>query len=193
MIYLGFDPGLQGGIAAIDQNSKMISINPMPLIGNKDYDVEGLYGVIENIVWKKSKVLATIEKQQAMPGQGLSSTLKTGMGFGILIGLVTALRIPYQIVPPQKWQHQLFAGLPPSQDTKVKSAIIAKRLFPGVDFKRTDKCKKDSDGMTDAACIAEYGRRSGSQGGLIADETDICEHVVLQENPGVCHKCGKIL
>ena len=191
MNYIGIDPGLRGGIALIQDNKKIVVI-PMPLIGPKDYDVQIMSSIF--LVMKESgiPILATIEKQQAMPGQGLSSTLKTGIGFGLLIGLLTALEIPFQVIPPQKWQKNLFVGLPVKQDTKDKSAIIAKRLFPGVDFKRTDRCTTLSDGLTDAACIAEYGRRTGKTGGIIED-VDKCDHISLQENPNVCIKCGNIL
>ena len=113
------------------------------------------------------------------------------MGFGILIGLVTALGLPFQIVPPQKWQKSLFVGLPLKQDTKEKSAIIAMRLFPGVDFRKSSRARKPADGLTDAACIAEYGRRT--ENNTNTQSNSLCAHVTLQENPDVCIKCGAII
>ena len=42
---------------------------------------------------------------------------------------------------------------------KNTSIEVCKRLFPGVNLKATDRCKKDHDGMAEALLIAEYGRR----------------------------------
>lgn len=193
-IFIGIDPGLNGGFAALFPEENKLIILPMPLIGDKDYDVVKLASMFKNIKADPKDVFVTIEKQMALPGQGLTSTLKTGTGFGLLIGIVAALEIPYQIIPPQKWQRQIFVGLPAKQDTKVSSEIMAKRLFPSEDFLKTGRCKKASDGLTDAACIAEYGRR------VYNNEIDTgsvfqkgCEHVVLKENPTVCTKCGHLV
>jgi hypothetical protein len=36
---------------------------------------------------------------------------------------------------------------------------VAKRLFPGVNLLPSDRCRKESDGMSDALLICEYARR----------------------------------
>jgi hypothetical protein len=49
-------------------------------------------------------------------------------------------------------------------DTKQRSIIAAKRLFPEVSLRRTERSRKDDDGISDAILLAEYGRRIHGRG-----------------------------
>jgi hypothetical protein len=42
---------------------------------------------------------------------------------------------------------------------KASSVLWAQRHYPGVDLRRTARCKNLHDGMADALAIAEYCRR----------------------------------
>jgi len=46
-----------------------------------------------------------------------------------------------------------------TRDTKAMALVAAKRLFPGRDFKLTDRSTKPHDGMVDALLMSEYGKR----------------------------------
>lgn len=72
--------------------------------------------------------------------------------------LLTALCVPFEIVSPRKWQSDMFVGIN-RNDTKAASALVAQRLRPDVDWRASPRCRKPHDGLTDAFCIAEYGRR----------------------------------
>lgn len=193
MIYLGIDPGLSGGFAFINEagrnDAPSIQLFRMPLIGDKDYDVQEMKRLL--LIHLNGSIFATIEKQVSMPGQGLTSTFKTGQGFGILIGLLSGLEISYQIIPAPKWQRTLFVGQPAKQDTKVSSEIIAKRLFPTTDFRKSDRARIAADGLTDAACIAEYGRRT--HGGGVIRQENLTAHTPNPENVDICLKCGAFI
>lgn len=182
MKYIGIDPGLQGGIAILEDNN--VTLYPMPLIGDKDYDVQAIKDIFHS---NADADLCGVERQQSMPGQGLSSTFKTGMGFGILLGVLSALGLRYEVVPPQTWQRRLFVGLKQGQDTKVSSEIIAKRLFPTTSFLRTARSHKASDGLTDAACIAEFIRRTYGHGVQLHAGRD---HNPNPHNADICLSCG---
>lgn len=160
MIFIGIDPGLNGGVALLEPGQQPIELHVMPTIAGKDYDVQALKDILKAPLNKGAGVLVTFEQQHALPGQGLTSTLQTGKGYGILLGLIAGLDIPHQIISARVWQKELFTGVAGKLDTKAKSEIIAKRLFPYADFRRSKLAKKNHDGITDAACIAEYGRRS---------------------------------
>lgn len=154
MNFIGIDPGLKGGIAAI--LSGELTLWPMPTIGDKEYDVWELKKILEP--WRgRSDCLVVFERQHAMPGQGLTSAVKTGMGYGILMGLIAGMEISHKIVPASHWQKELFVGLSSSLDTKEKSEMVAKRLYPMADFRRTIRSKKGHDGLYDAACLAYFG------------------------------------
>lgn len=95
-----------------------------------------------------------LERVGPMPKQGVTSMFKFGENFGFIQGLLTANRIPFELVTPQKWKKEF-------QITSDKNSSIAvcKRLFPDVSLRRTDRCKKDHDGIAEALLMAEYARR----------------------------------
>jgi hypothetical protein len=77
-----------------------------------------------------------------------------GQNYGFIQGLLTANRLPYQLVPPQTWKKEFTVN-----STKQTSIDVCKRLFPDVDLLATPKCKKPHDGMAEALLMAEYARR----------------------------------
>lgn len=191
MIYLGIDPGLDGGIAGLKVvgDSQELFLVKTPVIGGRDYDVQAMKEILRD--WHKwhGPSFTTIENQVSMPGQGLTSTLQTGKGFGIWLGLLAALEMPFQVIQAASWQRKMFTGVKGTLDTKEKSEVIAKRLFPGADFRRSERATKASDGLTDAACIAEFGRRThatGVQGSGIP-------HTPMEGVQDVCGRCGRYI
>lgn len=191
MIFIGIDPGVHGGLAFIDGELKTLAVYPMPIIGDKEYDIQQMKSILKKYVNNNPQnCFGTIEKQHPMPGEGLPRTFKTGTGFGILLGLFAGLDIPHQVVSAKSWQNKIFKGLPLKQDTKVSSAIIATRLFPNTNFRASERARTIADGMTDATCIAVFTQRFYD---VTMDDEDVCRHRVLEANPQVCISCGAIL
>lgn len=155
MNYIGIDPGLKGGVAAIMAGE--LTLWPMPTIGDSEYDIWELKKILEPFKGR-SDIMVTFERQHAMPGQGLTSAVKTGTGYGILMGLIAGMDIQHNIIPAAHWQKRLFVGRSAKLDTKEKSEIIAKRLYPMADFRRTSRSKKGHDGLYDATCLAHFGK-----------------------------------
>ena len=77
-----------------------------------------------------------------------------GENFGYIRGALEANKIAYQLIPPKTWKKEF--GL---NSDKESSIAVCKRLFPEVSLKRTERCKKDHDGMAEALLMAEYARR----------------------------------
>jgi len=98
----------------------------------------------------------TIEKVGTMPKQGVTSSFNFGRGYGMLEGMCTTLCFPTQLVRPQAWKKLVLAG---TQKDKSAAIQFVKRQYPGVRLRATDRCTTDHDGMADAICLAEYGRR----------------------------------
>ena len=153
----GIDNGKDGAIVVLDGGSVLSRII-MPTIdikgGKREFDLPGIVQVFK----AGSVDHAFVERAQAMPAQGVSSTFSIGHGFGLICGVLAALQIPTSIVRPQTWQGVMFRDMGKS-DTKALSMLIAGRHWPKVDWRATVRCKNLHDGLTDAACIAEYGRR----------------------------------
>lgn len=148
MIYIGIDPGKNGGIAIIKTFG-----NKIEQVGAKCYSDEDLLDILKDAEKYIQKV-CYLEYVHAMPKQGVSSTFNFGMNFGFIQGVLRAYDIPYELVTPQKWKKEFSCT-----SDKNTSIEVCKRLFPGVNLKATDRCKKDHDGIAEALLIAEYGRR----------------------------------
>lgn len=143
MIYIGIDPGKDGAMAFLQEEEPPIVITfDMELYNRALY--EGWHHVCK----------CCLERVGAMPGQGVTSMFKFGENFGFIQGLLTAYSIPYELVTPQKWKKEFQVT-----GDKNSSIAVCKRLFPDVSLHRTDRCKKDHDGMAEALLMAEYARR----------------------------------
>jgi hypothetical protein len=87
------------------------------------------------------------------------STFAFGEGFGIIIGVVSAIGIPSTQVTPKQWQGVMHDGVEKKYDAKHRSAVAALRLFPTFDFTLGGRRKLYHDGIVDAALIGVYGER----------------------------------
>lgn len=144
MIYIGVDPGKKGGVAIIDGDGVKVYA----------WDDQAFVNVMAATM-NKGKCVAAVEKVGAMPGQGVTSMFSFGQSFGFILGVLTAFGIGYQLVSPTLWKREF--GLLHTE--KQASVDVAKRLFPGVSLLPTERCRKESDGMSDALLICEYARR----------------------------------
>jgi len=151
---LSCDPGMGGAVCVLEEGS--FDFLEMPRIG-KQLDL----GALALWIGQKRGVIAHafIEQVGARPGQGVSTMFKFGRCYGAIEGIVAALGIPYTLVHPSKWTKEMHAGIEGGQSGKERSALAAARLFPHVDFRPSERCKKPHDGFVDCALLAEYGRR----------------------------------
>lgn len=142
-IILGVDPGASGAFAFYGPVDNSIFCYDAPLVDGR-LDAATLVGVIQN--WRPT--FAMIELVGSMPKQGVSSTFKFGVSYGIAQGVIAALGIPHALVTPGKWKRHF--GL--SAD-KEKSRARALQLWP-----KSAKlfARKKDDGRAEAALIALY-------------------------------------
>lgn len=171
-LYIGIDPGKQGYITIMYKEGEP-EFKKIPLIG-KEYDVTELskiFSVLNSLSETTSFTHCVVEDVHAIFGASAGSTFEFGYGVGLIeMGLVMA-HIPFTKVAPKKWQKEMFEGIPeqrkPSSsgktmkvDTKLMALQAAKRLFPNVDLRDTEKCKKPHDGKIDSLLICEYCSRN---------------------------------
>lgn len=103
-----------------------------------------------------------IEKVHAMRDQGRSSIFNFGSGYGMWLGILAALEIPYSFITPQAWKKATMAGMGKEKDA---SCVRAMQLFPKY-ANELQRPKRGGgvvylDGRGDALLIAEYNRRQG--------------------------------
>ena len=165
-LYVGIDLGLSGAIAILRDRepAKNEDILDMPTFAVKtakknrhDYDIPTICQMIRS--WSMDsepvRIHACFEKVNAFPGQGVTSMFSFGRGLGIWQGILSALQIPFTEVTPQAWKKAMMGGTPKDKGTAI---IIAKRLFPGLNF--IHQCDHN---RADAVLIAEYIRRTLGQ------------------------------
>lgn len=143
MIYIGIDPGKKGALAEIRGESIAFALFE-----------DGHYADVIRGVLGMDDVRVCLEHVGAMPGQGVTSMFNFGQNFGYIKGLLEAFQVPYELVRPQKWKKEFSIT-----GDKNSSIEVCKRLFPGVSLHRTERCRKDDDGMAEALLMAEYARR----------------------------------
>lgn len=83
-----------------------------------------------------------------MPAQGVASTFKFGLAFGMALAMTQRINAPTHLVTPQKWKKDL--GL--SSD-KNDSLAMARKLWPDAPLER----KKDN-GRAEALLLAHWLR-----------------------------------
>lgn len=143
MAYIGIDPGKKGAFALIYEDGKAIV---------HTWDERKF--VFYMIEVQGSPCIACLEHVSAMPGQGVTSMFTFGQNFGFIQGVLTAYGIPYELVRPQKWKKEFSIT-----GDKNSSIAVCKRLFPNVSLLRTEKCRKEDDGLAEALLMALYAKR----------------------------------
>lgn len=149
----GIDPGQTGAIAFISSSGKVeIYDTPIEMVKKgKGIKKEYLPGNMADLLRAIDLNHVFIESVHAMPGQGVTSMFNFGKGFGIWIGILAALKIPYTLITPQAWKKHLMQGI----KDKDAARIRAQQLYPSVS---EELSRKKDIGRADALLIAEYGR-----------------------------------
>ena len=163
MNVLGIDPGITGGVVAVNDDGFLDYALRTPTItdkGKRQYDIPGMVSTVTDAAAKGDRLFVAIEKVGAMPRDGRVGAFNFGKGYGIWLGILGALSIPYLEVTPQRWQARMLAGLPRGPQTKTSAVQRCKALFPALPIK-----VKADWGMADAALIAEYARQT-KHGGM---------------------------
>lgn len=154
-VFIGIDPGVSGGIAAIDDNGRALGVHNMPATERDLLDVLCLY------VNPGTQTRAVLERVSSSPVMGRASAFTFGRMVGQLEMALVALQIPYDRVVPQKWQAALGARTKGIIGVRAADKNITKRraqaLFPS---------SKVTHAVADALLLAEYCRRQALGGAL---------------------------
>lgn len=161
-VFVGIDPGMTGGLAAVSEEGGLLSVIPIPRMngstGPQDYHaIKDWFASIK----KMGKVEAALERISVRPGEGVKSTLTAGKNWGFLKGMLVAIGARYVEPTPQAWKKAL--SLPKRSGKERKkgkedAVVLATQLFPGLCL-TPGKKRIPHDGMADAVLIAEYARR----------------------------------
>lgn len=141
-MYLGLDPGKSGAIARIFDHLPPTPGDVVKLDGT-EHDVAEFLRGCEGV-----ECTAILERVNAMPKQGVSSTFKFGTSYGFLRGLLVGMKIPFSEVSPVVWQKAM--GCRSGGDKNVTKSR-AQQLFPSL---------KITHANADALLLADFARRT---------------------------------
>lgn len=153
MVYVGIDPGKAGGYAIIH-----------PVESNIEYWAEtnywdeiGFINKIQELIqeYGTKNIIACVEQVHSMPTDSHKTAFSFGYQNGFIKAILMAHNISYQEISPMKWKKEF--GL--VKQSKEESIKCCKKLYPLVSLFRTNKCKKESDGMAEALLMATYAKR----------------------------------
>jgi len=154
MITIGIDPGLSGSVAVLGEEG-IIKIYDTPVAEIKSgkktkraYVESEMARILSN--YNIDGAHAAIEGQHAFPGQGVSSMYKLGLGYGLWVGILAALKIPYTVISSTKWKK----GMGLTGKEKAASCLRAQQLYP--DAELFTERGRALDGRADALLIATY-------------------------------------
>ena len=175
--FIGIDPGLQGCLCLMNSNGKVLFLPSKFCINvgkgstknggkkqNNIHDLVRMKDILKKIIDKidVKDIFVILEAQQSMPKQGVASTFKIGKGFGAWEMALICFDFRYEVKHPKTWQKLMFENVG-GIDLKQKSLLIAKRLFPTIEFKKNHN-------KSDAVLIAEYARRKYN----VSDRQEVC-------------------
>ena len=144
-VILGIDCGYRhGGVALV--GDEWAEVHDLPVYSEGGVDVVALMDIITSADVEH----IYIERQQAMPKQGVSSTFKIGFSFVQIVTMAAVSRTPFTIVSPSIWKK--FLGL---QRDKESARGLAQQWFPELASSLT---KKKDEHRAEALLLAEYGR-----------------------------------
>lgn len=147
MLYLGIDPGFSGAWALIDHHGKYVSCGDMHNNG-KHIHQRQVWSEISQANDRQGMEIA-LEVVHSMPKQGVASSFKFGMAYGVALSLADRLLCPVTMVTPQTWKKAMKLT-----SDKKQSLAMARELWPNAPLARI----KDN-GRAEALLIAEYLRR----------------------------------
>lgn len=166
MHIIGIDPGLTGAIAIYTPKIEVWYTALLPTIrvnkNKRRLDSRELsrmlkrYAEVAECNLGSTEYLAIVEDVHSMPKQGVASSFNFGKTYGQIVGVLDALDIPAEYVTPQRWKKEVLVGTKRDKEAAIN---YVKQRFPHLSLLASAKSKKDSDGIADAVCLAEFGRR----------------------------------
>ena len=82
-----------------------------------------------------------------MPGQGVRSMFTCGYGYGLWLGILAALQMPYTPIRPVVWKKALGLG-----KDKEAARLRAQQLFPSADLRL-----RKHHGRAESLLLPHYG------------------------------------
>lgn len=158
-VFIGIDPGIGGAVVVYVPSEGRHVIDDMPVVevgdGKKTKTVVSAHALADmlRVYEGRSDVMCAVENVSAMPGQGVVSMFSFGRSFGVILGVLSALRIPHLLVAPQRWKKSMMKDMGKEKDASVVRAL---QIYPLLSEHLISKRGKKLDGRADALLLSQY-------------------------------------
>lgn len=170
--WVGIDPGISGALVVIEDGNITFYDTPtvQVKVGKSIKNQVDPFACSE-ILRKYANgpvgsMMVTIEKVQPMPSfkvqrkgeepreqaMGATSAFNFGRDFGMWLGILAALNVPYMLAHPATWKRRILSDMEKGKDA---SRVKAMQLYPHVSI---DLARKKDHGRADALLLARYGQ-----------------------------------
>lgn len=163
MIIIGIDPGKKGGWVALDCSKGSSPIDWLAAdhpdhgyVQKGRYLPKTMVEGIKEVLERGTVIGCVIEQQQARPMEGRSSSMTTGYGWGLWVGITAALSIPVVGVSGARWTRSMFSSS--TAEGKGRAVELVGQRLPSLPL-TWGRRRRPHDGLADAACLALYGVR----------------------------------
>lgn len=160
VVFVGADPGKQGGIVVVHTFKDISPVRTWHLMPTGEMDLLTLFRS-EVRLTTKDKVVIGIERVSSMPGEGHAGAFTFGEGYGGLKMAAMACDFERILIPPRTWQ-AFFKIKARGKRTKAqfKDEIrqAAHSKFPDIPLWKEPRTKGKQLAICDAMFIAEYVR-----------------------------------
>lgn len=162
---LGIDCGKDGAMVLLFLRGSAVedhqAIQFAPMVAGKQWDA------VHTLVTGEIRAMhaahridsAVLERASTRPGESGRSALTIGMGWGVLLGALSALGIPVTMPTPAKWMGVMLADMP--GEDKDRAIALCQQRVPGLDLCTgpTGRKRQPHTGLADACGLALYGAR----------------------------------
>lgn len=146
-IYIGIDPGVEGGIAAIAGDE--VRLWAMPKGGGVTLIAQEIF--TEMCFNESHAYMENVSARGGWSSQTYKALFRT---FGWTEEVFTYNCSTFNFVQPVAWKSYFNLT-----SDKGLSIALSKKLYPQINLLRTPRCRNEHDGMAEALLIADYGRR----------------------------------
>lgn len=135
---VGIDPGLNGAIAAVRDEHRLVYLSDMPTItekvNGKDRKYISAVGVSQALrdiadMFPGDHMVVCLEHVSSSPQMGVTSAFNFGHGFGVVEGVVLSKRIQLSRVRPAIWKKKM--GFSADKE-HIRAEML--RMFPGTEL-----------------------------------------------------------
>lgn len=152
--YFGIDPGIKGAVSFLDDSSGQIFAFRLPV--TKDKEIDG--GRLKKLFDKFPCEYGVLEKVGAMPRQGVTSMFSFGKTYGILMGCLQIVGVPFDRATPQTWQ-KFFKLIKPGEGRSKKDRKRQIKEF-GQDILTIESERSVPQDVIESSLLAVYAYKT---------------------------------